>query len=63
VRSLAGLIEIYSLPPVALITSIVSVKGKRLVDMFAGTYVLQERMPARAALPPPFAVVPPPLTG
>jgi uncharacterized RDD family membrane protein YckC len=63
VRSLAGLIEIYSLPPVALITSIVSVKGKRLGDMFAGTYVLQERMPARAALPPLFAVVPPPLTG
>jgi uncharacterized RDD family membrane protein YckC len=63
VRSLAGLLEIYSLAPVALITSIVSVKGKRLGDMFAGTYVLQERMPARAALPPLFAVVPPPLMG
>jgi len=63
VRSLAGLLEIYSLAPVALITSIVSVKGKRLGDLFAGTYVLQERMPARAALPPLFAVVPPPLTG
>jgi len=63
VRSLVGLLEIYSLAPVALITSIVSVKGKRLGDMFAGTYVLQERMPARAALPPLFAVVPLPLTG
>ena len=62
VRSLVGLLEIYSLPPVALITSIVSAKGKRLGDIFAGTYVLQERMPARAALPPIFAVVPPPLT-
>ena len=63
VRSLVGLIEIYSLPPVALITSIVSVKAKRLGDIFAGTYVLQERMPARAALSPVFATVPPPLTG
>jgi uncharacterized RDD family membrane protein YckC len=63
VRSLAGLLEIYSLAPVALITSIVSVKGKRLGDIFAGTYVLQERMPARAALPPLFAMVPPPLMG
>jgi uncharacterized RDD family membrane protein YckC len=63
VRSLVGLIEIYTLPPVALITSIVSVKGKRLGDVFAGTYVLQERMPARAALPHMFATVPPPLTG
>ena len=62
VRSLVDLLEIYSLPPVALITSIVSVKGKRLGDIFAGTYVLQERMPARAALPPMFAVVPLPLT-
>jgi len=63
VRSLVGLLEIYSLPPVALITSIVSAKGKRLGDIFAGTYVLQERMPARAALPPLFAMVPPPLLG
>jgi uncharacterized RDD family membrane protein YckC len=63
VRSLVGLIEIYSLPPVALITSIVSAKGKRLGDIFAGTYVLQERMPARAALPPVFTTVPPPLLG
>jgi len=62
VRSLVGLIEIYSFAPVALITSIVSAKGKRLGDVFAGTYVLQERMPERAALPPVFAVVPPPLT-
>jgi uncharacterized RDD family membrane protein YckC len=63
VRALAGLLEIYSLAPVALITSIVSVKGRRLGDIFAGTYVLQERMPARAALPPLFAAVPPPLMG
>ena len=65
VRSLVGLVEIYTivLAPVALITSIVSVKGKRVGDIFAGTYVLQERMPYRAPLPPVFAVVPPPLAG
>jgi len=74
VRSLVGLIEIYSivLAPVALLTSLVSAKGKRVGDMFAGTYVLQERMPQRAPLPPVrqraplppvFAVVPPPLAG
>jgi uncharacterized RDD family membrane protein YckC len=63
VRSLVGVLEIYSiaLTPIALITSIASAKGKRLGDIFAGTYVLQERMPARAALPPVFAMVPPPL--
>lgn len=61
VRSLVGLFEIYMFSPAALITSIVSAKGKRLGDIFAGTYVLQERMPARAALPPVFALVPPPL--
>ncbi len=41
VRALGGLFEIwtYALAPVALITSIVSAKGKRVGDMFAGTYV------------------------
>ena len=65
VRSLVGLIEIYTIPlaPIALISSMVSAKGKRLGDVFAGTYVLQERMPRRVPLPPAFAVVPPPLAG
>jgi uncharacterized RDD family membrane protein YckC len=65
VRALTGLFEIwtYALAPVALITSIVSAKGKRVGDIFAGTYVLQERMPARQPLPPVFAAVPPPLAG
>jgi hypothetical protein len=63
VRSLVGLLEIYLLAAVALITSIVSAKGKRLGDIFAGTYVLQERMPARVSLPPLFAMVPSPLMG
>jgi uncharacterized RDD family membrane protein YckC len=65
VRALAGIFEIWSivLDPVALIASMLSVKGKRLGDMFAGTYVIQERVPPRGDLPPEFAVVPPPLAG
>ncbi|HEY2553092.1 MAG TPA: RDD family protein [Streptosporangiaceae bacterium] len=65
VRALAGIFEIWSLllDPVALITSMVSAKGKRLGDVFAGTYVIQERVPRRTVLPAQFAVVPPPLAG
>ena len=65
VRALAGIFEIWTvvLDPVALITSMVSAKGKRLGDMFAGTYVIQERVPRRKNLPPEFAVVAPPLAG
>jgi uncharacterized RDD family membrane protein YckC len=65
VRSLVGLFELASLVlmPVALITSLGSAKGKRLGDMFAGTYVVQDRMPARPPLHRDFAVVPFPLEG
>jgi len=65
VRALAGLIEIWSWigAPIGLITSIISARGKRLGDVFAGTYVISERAPRRAALPPALAVVPPPLLG
>jgi uncharacterized RDD family membrane protein YckC len=65
VRGLTGAIEIWSVigAPIGLITSIVSAQGKRLGDMFAGTYVIQERMPYRPGLPPMFAAVPPPLLG
>jgi uncharacterized RDD family membrane protein YckC len=65
VRALTGLIEIWSIvgAPIGLFTSIVSAKGKRLGDMFAGTYVIQERSPRRAGLAPAFAIVPPPLLG
>jgi uncharacterized RDD family membrane protein YckC len=61
VRALTGVIELWILPPIALICSLASSRGKRVGDLFAGTYVLQERMPARQALPPVFAVVPEPL--
>jgi uncharacterized RDD family membrane protein YckC len=64
-RALTGAIEIWSGigAPIGLLTSIISVKGKRLGDMFAGTYVIQERAPRRPELPPVFAAVPPPLAG
>jgi uncharacterized RDD family membrane protein YckC len=63
VRALVGVLEIWTivLAPVGLITSIISARGKRVGDMFAGTYVIQERVPVRHALPPVFAVVPAPL--
>jgi uncharacterized RDD family membrane protein YckC len=65
VRALVGVFEIWTfvLAPVGLITSIVSPRGKRVGDVFAGTHVIQERSPMRQALPPAFAAVPPPLAG
>ena len=64
VRALVGILEIWTivLAPVGLITSIISARGKRVGDMFAGTYVIQERVPVRHPLPPIFATVPAPLT-
>jgi uncharacterized RDD family membrane protein YckC len=65
VRALTGAIEIWAVvgAPVGLLVSLVSAKGKRLGDMFAGTYVIQERAPRRPDLPAMFATVPPPLLG
>ena len=63
VRALAALFETWSLPPVALITSLVSARGRRVGDILAGTYVITERVPRRSALAPQFAAVPPPLAG
>ncbi|HEY1914196.1 MAG TPA: RDD family protein [Streptosporangiaceae bacterium] len=57
VRGLAEVVEIWgSLGCIALITSLISAKGKRLGDMFAGTYVIQERL--RAKVTPPVAMPP-----
>jgi uncharacterized RDD family membrane protein YckC len=62
VRALASLIEIWGLfGAPALICSMLSAKGKRLGDWFAGTFVIQENLQIRSALPPWLAVVPPPL--
>jgi uncharacterized RDD family membrane protein YckC len=57
IRGLAGAVEIWTLfGSPALITSLLSAKGKRLGDLFAGTFVIQERLPrsyAHAAPMPP----------
>ncbi len=45
---------------IALISSLVSRRGKRLGDVLAGTVVLQERVPVRGG---PVAAMPPPLAG
>jgi uncharacterized RDD family membrane protein YckC len=61
VRSLAAVPEIWLLMGApALITSLLSAKGKRLGDIFAGTFVIQERLPASRGAP---VVMPPPLAG
>jgi len=49
--------------PAGLITSMVSARGKRLGDVFAGTFVISERVPNRPEMIPAFTVVPPPLAG
>lgn len=57
-RGLAGFVEIWMLTGgPAVISSLVSAKGKRLGDIFAGTVVISERGPKLN--PPP--VMPPPL--
>jgi len=47
----------------ALICSMMSVRGKRVGDLFAGTFVIQERLPRRPPLPPWLSVIPVPLYG
>ncbi|BBY45288.1 RDD family protein [Mycolicibacterium celeriflavum] len=52
-RALSGVIEIWMLAGgPAVICSLLSAKGKRLGDIFAGTVVISERAP-RMTLPPP----------
>jgi len=56
VRGLAAVVEIWLLLGFpALVSSLLSERGKRLGDHFAGTFVIQQRLPtgqAGAALPP-----------
>ncbi|MQY07117.1 RDD family protein [Actinomadura macrotermitis] len=61
VRALAGFLEFWTLYGApALITSLFSKRGKRLGDLFAGTIVIQERVPSNAFFGP-VAVMPPQL--
>lgn len=63
VRGLAGVVEIWMLSGApALITSLFNRRGKRLGDVFAGTVVIQERVPTTAIFGP-VAVMPPHLAG
>jgi uncharacterized RDD family membrane protein YckC len=60
-RGLAAIVEIWMLfGAPALITSMLSAKGKRLGDLFAGTFVVQERL---RATPRPAPQMPPLLAG
>jgi uncharacterized RDD family membrane protein YckC len=50
VRGLATVVDFWLVPFIgvpALICSLLSAKGKRLGDVFAGTFVVQQRLPAR----------------
>jgi uncharacterized RDD family membrane protein YckC len=61
VRALAGFIEFWTLfGSPALIASLVSRRGKRLGDIFAGTIVIQDRVPVNVMLGP-VAIMPPQL--
>jgi uncharacterized RDD family membrane protein YckC len=68
IRSVFGLFEC-AFPSAALfgsvglITAMATARSKRVGDVFAGTFALQERAPRRPDLPPLFAVVPPQLAG
>jgi uncharacterized RDD family membrane protein YckC len=61
VRALAGVVEIWTLVgSPALVTSLLNGRGKRLGDLFAGTIVIQERVPVNVFLGP-VAIMPAPL--
>ncbi|MFC6886800.1 RDD family protein [Actinomadura yumaensis] len=63
VRALAGFLEFWTLYGApAMITSLCSSRGKRLGDLFAGTIVIQERVPSSSFFGP-VAVMPPQLAG
>jgi uncharacterized RDD family membrane protein YckC len=54
VRGLLAVVEVFSLPFVAVISSLVSPHGKRVGDLLAGTYVVRER--GGVEIPPPVAM-------
>ncbi len=61
VRALAGFLEFWTLfGSPALIASLLNPRGKRLGDIFAGTIVIQERVPVNVILGP-VAIMPPQL--
>jgi uncharacterized RDD family membrane protein YckC len=64
VRGLATVVDFWLFPFIgvpALISSLLSAKGKRLGDVFAGTFVIQQRLPTRRGPAPMHPVMPPEL--
>jgi len=60
VRALVGVLEVWMLPFVSILTCLVSSRGKRAADYLAGTVVVRERVPQTA---PPLVQMPPALAG
>jgi uncharacterized RDD family membrane protein YckC len=62
---MAAFVEVWNplLCAAGLITAMISARGKRLGDLAAGTFVIQERVPQRRDLSASLAVIPPPLAG
>lgn len=61
IRGLLGVVELYwTAGSLALITSLLNPRGKRLGDLLAGTYVIRERTPRERIAPP---LMPPFLQG
>ncbi len=61
-RALVGVLEIWlTLGFLALVTSLLSSGGKRLGDIFAGTFVITERLPGRRGTTAPMSALPPAL--
>jgi uncharacterized RDD family membrane protein YckC len=64
VRGLATIVDFWLVPFIgvpALVCSLLSAKGKRLGDVFAGTFVIQQRLPAQRGAAAGPAVMPPEL--
>jgi uncharacterized RDD family membrane protein YckC len=64
VRGLATIVDFWLVPFIgvpALICSLLSAKGKRLGDVFAGTFVIQQRLPGRRGVAAGPLVMPPEL--
>jgi uncharacterized RDD family membrane protein YckC len=61
-RALMAVLEIWlTLGFLALVTSLLSSGGKRLGDIFAGTFVITERLPGRRGTTAPLSALPPAL--
>ncbi len=61
-RALAGVLEIWlTIGFLALLTSLLSSGSKRLGDIFAGTFVITERLPGRRGTIAPMSALPPAL--